>query len=76
MQPDAARIGEASRRPFTALADFGASLADPLAATVHARVERWMMDELAMPGRLFEEPLERLYREDRLVNRIRCWRLP
>ena len=49
-------------------ADFGVSLADPLAAALHARVERWMFDELAMPGRLFEETLEHLYREDRLVR--------
>jgi polyhydroxyalkanoate synthase subunit PhaC len=49
-------------------ADLGASLADPLAAAVHARVERWILDEFAMPGRLFEEVLERLYREDRLAG--------
>jgi polyhydroxyalkanoate synthase len=47
--------------------DLGASAGDPLAAAVHARVERWALDELAMPGRLFEEVLERLYREDRLL---------
>lgn len=49
-------------------ADFGASLADPLAAAIHARVERWLLDELAMPGQLFEDVLERLYREDRLAS--------
>ena len=48
-------------------ADLAASLGDPLAAAVHARVERWALDELAMPGRLFEEVLERLYREDRFA---------
>ncbi len=47
--------------------DLAASLGNPLAAAVHARVERWALDELAMPGRLFEEVLERLYREDRLA---------
>lgn len=47
--------------------DLGASLADPLALAVHARVERWALDELALPGRLFEEVLEGLYREDRFV---------
>jgi polyhydroxyalkanoate synthase subunit PhaC len=47
--------------------DLGASLADPLAAAVHARAERWALDELAMPGRLFDEVLELLYREDRLL---------
>jgi polyhydroxyalkanoate synthase len=48
-------------------ADLGASLGDSLAIAVHARVERWALDEFAMPGRLFEEVLELLYREDRLV---------
>jgi polyhydroxyalkanoate synthase len=45
--------------------DRAASVADPLAAAVHARIERWILDELAMPGRLFEEIVEGLYREDR-----------
>ena len=48
--------------------DLGASAGDPLAAAVHARAVRWTLDELAMPGRLFEEVLERLYREDRLAT--------
>jgi len=48
--------------------DVGASFRDPLAAAIHARVERWMLDELAMPGQLFEDVLERLYREDRLAT--------
>jgi polyhydroxyalkanoate synthase subunit PhaC len=48
--------------------DLGASAGDPLAAAVHARAVRWTLDELAMPGRLFEEVLERLYREDRLAK--------
>jgi polyhydroxyalkanoate synthase len=48
-------------------ADLGASLGDPLAASIHTRAQRWMLDEFAMPGQLFEEVLERLYREDRLA---------
>src|SRR5918993_1185304 len=48
--------------------DFGASAGDPLAAAVHGRAVRWTLDELAMPGRLVEEVLERLYREDRLAT--------
>jgi polyhydroxyalkanoate synthase subunit PhaC len=47
--------------------DVGASLADPLALAVHTRVERWALDEFALPGQLFEDLLERLYREDRFV---------
>jgi polyhydroxyalkanoate synthase subunit PhaC len=48
--------------------DFAASFGEPLAAAIHARVERWMLDELAMPGQLFEDVLEQLYREDRLAS--------
>ncbi len=46
---------------------WGAGHGDSLAAAIHVRAERWALDELAMPGRLFEDVLERLYREDRLA---------
>jgi len=49
-------------------ADWAASLMDLPAAAIHARAERWILDELAMPGQLFEEVLEWLYREDRLTK--------
>jgi polyhydroxyalkanoate synthase len=49
-------------------ADLGATLGDRSAAGLHARVQRWVLDEFAMPGRLFEEVLELLYREDRLAR--------
>lgn len=49
-------------------ADLSASLGDPLAAAIHLRVERWMLDELAMPAKLFKTVLEQLYREDRFVK--------
>lgn len=48
--------------------DFAASVLDPEALAVHLRVERWTYDEFPLPGRLFEEILELLYREDRLVS--------
>ncbi|WP_158295622.1 alpha/beta fold hydrolase [Crenalkalicoccus roseus] len=48
--------------------DRAASRGDPLAAAIHEGVERWVLEELAMPGPLFEEVLERLYREDRLAR--------
>lgn len=48
-------------------ADFGMTLGDAHAASLHSRVQRWVLDEFAMPGRLFEEVLELLYREDRLA---------
>lgn len=50
------------------ITDFAASVLDPEALAVHLRVERWTYDEFPMPGRLFEEVLELLYREDRLMS--------
>ena len=35
---------------------------------VHVRVVRWTMDEFAMPGRLFAEVVEDLYRKDRFMR--------
>src|SRR3546814_3933276 len=32
---------------------------------LHLRVERWTLDEFPLPGRLFEEIVELLYRDDR-----------
>lgn len=37
------------------------------ALLTHLRVERWTYDEFALPGRLFEEVVELLYREDRFI---------
>jgi len=48
--------------------DLAASLLDPTALAIHARVERWTYDEFPLPGRLFEETLEQLYREDRFLS--------
>lgn len=45
--------------------DLAASLTNPLALTVHTRVARWALDEFPLPGQLFEDVLEQLYREDR-----------
>lgn len=46
-------------------ADFAASSSDEDAMAIYRRVERWTLDESPMPGRLFEELLDLLYREDR-----------
>lgn len=46
-------------------ADWLESLGDPPARATHLRVERWALDELPLPGRLFAESVEWLYREDR-----------
>jgi polyhydroxyalkanoate synthase len=50
------------------VADLAASLLDPTALAIHARVERWAYDEFPLPGQLFEDVLEQLYREDRLMT--------
>ncbi len=44
--------------------DWQASLLDPRLLATHLKVLRWTLDELPMPGLLFEEIMERLYRRD------------
>jgi polyhydroxyalkanoate synthase subunit PhaC len=44
--------------------DLLASMASRQRATVHACVMRWTLDEFPLPGRLFEETVELLYRQD------------
>ena len=50
---------------WSRLADMGLSMSDPQALAVHARVERWALDEFPLPRRLVHEILQRLFREDR-----------
>ena len=40
------------------------SMFDPVALATHMRVERWTHDEFPMPGRLFTDIVESLYRND------------
>lgn len=58
--PDAFRV-----QPAT---DFAASVFDPGALAIHLRVVRWAHDEFPLPGQLFEEVLEQLYRDDRFLQ--------
>jgi polyhydroxyalkanoate synthase len=44
------------------------SSGDPLAWPIHARVERWALDEVPLPGRLVHQMLEWLYRVNRLCR--------
>lgn len=44
------------------------SLADPAALRTHLRVLRWASDEFRMPGALFRDVVERLYRDDALAR--------
>ena len=53
---------------WSRLADAALSAADESARDVHARVERWAFDEVALPGRLVSEIIEWLYRENRFCR--------
>src|ERR1700756_3118890 len=44
------------------------SIADPLAMAIHARVERWALDEMPLPGKLVHQIIEWLYRENRFCS--------
>jgi polyhydroxyalkanoate synthase len=50
---------------WSRLTDAILSIGDPVALETHARIERWALDEVALPGRLFDEILQWLYRENR-----------
>lgn len=50
---------------WSRLSDAVFSLTDGHALEVHARVERWALDEVAVPGKLVNQMIEWLYREDR-----------
>jgi polyhydroxyalkanoate synthase subunit PhaC len=48
--------------------DAAFSLGNPSAMDMHARVERWALDEVALPSRLVNQLLGWLYREDRFCR--------
>lgn len=48
--------------------DFALSLADVNALDLHLRVLRWTLDEFPLPGQLFEDILDQLYKEDRFMR--------
>jgi len=50
------------------LTDRYLSLGNPRALATHMRVERWTHDEFALPGRLFSDIVESLYRRDELMD--------
>ncbi|MFL6047504.1 MAG: alpha/beta fold hydrolase [Propionibacteriaceae bacterium] len=47
--------------------DFARSLWRPELIATHLRVQRWTLDEFALPAQLFEDVVERLYRRDELM---------
>jgi polyhydroxyalkanoate synthase len=53
---------------WSRLFDATLSNADARAQAIHARVERWALDEVPLPTRLVHEILQCLYREDRLCR--------
>ena len=53
---------------WSRLVDAGLSLSDPRTAATHALVERWMLDEVPLPGQLVHEILERLYRDNQFCG--------
>ena len=57
----------ASPRAFiwSRLMDAAMSIGDPLAMAIHARVERWALDEMPLPGKLVHQIIDWLYRENR-----------
>jgi len=60
----------ASPRTFiwARLMDAAMSIADPLAMEIHARVERWALDEVPLPGKLMHQIIDWLYRENRFCR--------
>ena len=53
---------------WSRLTDAFLSLADSHATDIHARIERWALDEVALPGKLVSEIIELLYRENRFCR--------
>jgi polyhydroxyalkanoate synthase len=52
--------------------DFSLSMGNPETFSTHMRVERWTHDEFPLPGRLFSDIVELLYRNDQLMNGNLC----
>jgi polyhydroxyalkanoate synthase len=53
---------------WSRLMDAVSSMTDYHALDIHARVERWALDEIPLPGKLVRQIVEWLYRENRLCR--------
>jgi polyhydroxyalkanoate synthase len=53
---------------WSRLLDAAISIGDLRALDVHARVERWALDEAPLPGKLVKQIVEELYRENRFCR--------
>jgi polyhydroxyalkanoate synthase len=49
---------------WSRLIDAALSVGDPFAMEIHARVERWALDEIPLPGKLVHQIIDWLYREN------------
>jgi polyhydroxyalkanoate synthase subunit PhaC len=54
---------------WSRLIDATLSVGDPLAMQIHARVERWALDEVPLPGKLVHQIIDWLYRENRFCRK-------
>jgi len=61
-------IAEPHAFQWERIADRWQSLLDPKALATHMRVERWTHDEFPLPGRLFTDIVESLYRHDEFMQ--------
>lgn len=53
---------------WSRLMDAAMSVTDPRAIDIHARIERWALDEIPLPGKLVHQIIDWLYRENRLCR--------
>lgn len=53
---------------WSRLMDAALSIADHQALDIHARVERWALDEVPLPGKLVHQIIDWLYRENRFCR--------
>ncbi|CAN7379435.1 alpha/beta fold hydrolase [Massilia sp. LjRoot122] len=61
-------IAEPHAFQYERMMDRWLSFANPRLLTTHMRVERWTHDEFPLPGRLFTELVEQLYRNDEFTR--------
>lgn len=55
---------------WSRLMDAARCVGDREAMDIHARVERWALDEVPLPGKLVHQIIDWLYRENRLCGRM------
>jgi polyhydroxyalkanoate synthase subunit PhaC len=53
---------------WSRLMDAALSLTDRHAMEIHARIDRWALEEVALPGKLVHQIIEWLYRENRFCR--------